>query len=228
MTLINILARSDCLNKAYQAGRYTDLKITCGSTEFKVHKIILCSQSKVFDAMCSSHFLVCTIFGRPHNIMNTRMLITLQEASTNTIDLTKDTPSLVARLIDCLYLGTYNDFKAQDDAEYWKWAHQLHAEMFSLGDKYDCAVLKELALAKFKEHANRNGVHNLLGFIASIPIIYSSTPDSERTLRDMAVDKVSGEPDRFLLENVKPSFQKVVFEVPEFNWDLHMSWMSCP
>ena len=160
--------------------------------------------------------------------MNSRKLTTLQEASTNTINLTKDTLNLVARLIDCLYLGTYNDFMAKDDAQYWKSAHQLHAEMFSLGDKYDCAVLKESALAKFKEHTDKNDVQDLLGFIASIPIVYSSTPDSERALRDVAVDKIKAAPNRFLVEEVKAPFQKVVYEVPEFSWDLHQYWMSCP
>ena len=114
----------------------------------------------------------------------------------------------------------------KDDAQYWKSAHQLHAEMFSLGDKYDCAVLKESALAKFKEHTNKKGVHDLLGFIASIPIIYSSTPDSERALRDVTVDKMKGARNRFLMEDLKAPFQKVVYEVPEFSWDLHVYWMS--
>ena len=158
--------------------------------------------------------------------MKMRKLITLQEASTNTIDLTKDTLNLVARLIDCLYLGFYKDFKAKDDAQYWKSAHQLHADMFSLGDKYDCAVLKESALLKFKEHTNKNAVQDLLGFIASIPIVYSSTPDSERALRDVVVNKVRGAPDCFLVEGVRASFQKAVYEVPEFSWDLHVYWMS--
>ena len=160
--------------------------------------------------------------------MNTRKLITLQEASTNTINLTKDTLNLVVRLIDCLYLGTYNDFRTIDDAQYWKSAHQLHAEMFSLGDKYDCAVLKESALAKFKEHTNKNDVQDLLGFIASIPIVYSSTLDSERALRDVTVDRIKAAPHRFLAEDLKVPFQKVVYEVPEFSWDLHQYWMSGP
>ena len=158
--------------------------------------------------------------------MKTRKLITLQEASTNTINLSEDTLNLVARLIDCLYLGTYNDFKVEEDIQYWKSAHQLHAEMFSLGDKYDCAVLKESALAKFKEHTNSNNVQDLLGFIASIPIVYSSTSDSERGLRDVVVDEIKGAPNLFLAEGVKAKFQKVVSEVPEFSWDLHMYWMS--
>ena len=161
--------------------------------------------------------------------MNTRKLITLQEASTNTINLTRDTLNLVARLIDCLYLGTYNDFKMmKDDEQYWKSAHQLHAEMFSLGDKYDCAVLRESALAKFTEHADNNDGYDPLGFIASIPIVYSSTPDSERALRDVVVEKIKVAPNRFLAEDVKAAFQKVVYEVPEFSWDLHQYWMSCP
>lgn len=228
VTLISFLARSDCLNKAYRAGLYTDLKITCGSTEFNVHKIILCSQSKVFRTMCSSGFIVCTIFRRPHNIIDARKLIALQEASTNTIDLTKDPVNLVTRLIECFYLGTYDDFKPEDDVQFWKSAHQLHAEMFSLGDKYDCAVLKEPALVKFKEHTDKNDVQDLLGFIASIPIVYSSTLDSERALRDVVVDKVKGAPRRFLAEDVKVPFRKAVCEVPDFSWDLHLHWMSGP
>ena len=161
-----------------------------------------------------------------HNIMNTRKLIALQEASINTIDLTKDTLNLVARLIDCLYLSTYDDFNATDDAQYWKSAHQLHADMFSLGDKYDCAVLKESALVKFQEHTVKNDVQNLLGFIASIPIVYSSTPDSERALRDVVVDKVKAAPNRYLADDVKGPFQKVVSEVPEFSWDLYQIFLT--
>ena len=153
--------------------------------------------------------------------MNTRKLIALQEASTNTIDLTKDTLSLVTRLIDCLYLGTYDDFDETDDAQYWKSPHQLHADMFSLGDKYDCAVLQESAMLKFKQHTVKNDAQDLLGFLASIPIVYSSTPDSERALRDVVVDKVRAAPNRYLADDVKAPFQKVVTEVPEFSWDLY-------
>ena len=178
--------------------------------------------------MCSGSFIVRTLFRRAAVLMDTRKLITVQEASTNTINLTGDLLNLVTRLIDCLYLGTYNDFDWIDDAQYWKSAHQLHAEMFSLGDKYDCAVLKESALVKFKEHTDKNDLGDLYGFIKSIPIVYSSTPDSERALRDVTVDKIKAAPDRFLMEDLKPLFQKVVYEVPEFSWDLHLYWMSCP
>lgn len=59
-----LLALSDNPNRAYKAGFFTDLKITCGSNQFMVHKIIVCSQSKVFHATCSNGFMVRMIFQR--------------------------------------------------------------------------------------------------------------------------------------------------------------------
>ena len=55
---------SNCLNRAYKDGLYTDLKIICGKDEFNVHKIIVCAQSKVFHAMCSGRFSVNMILQR--------------------------------------------------------------------------------------------------------------------------------------------------------------------
>ena len=52
--------------------------------------------------------------------------------------------------------------------------------MYALGDKYDLTLIKETALV----HFNKCGATSaLLGLIESIPIVYSSTPDSDRHLR---------------------------------------------
>ena len=200
---------------------FTDLKIMCEGTEFKVHKIVLSSQSEFFRATCSSGFLV-----RKVSVSSIRKLIILQESSTNAINLTEDGLNLVSRMIDCLYRGTYNDFDATADGQSWKSASQLHAAMYALGDKYDMAVLKETALSKYKTHASNTGAQDLLGFLESIAIVYSSTPESERTLRDAATEKIKMNPTRFLKDDVKAAFQKVVMEVPEFSWDLHQHWMT--
>lgn len=149
-----------------------------------------------------------------------------QESSTNTIDFTADGLNLVSRMIDCLYRGTYADFDATDDAQNWKSAHQLHAAMYALGDKYDLAVVKDAALDHFNKHANKSSPQDRLGLIESIPIVYSSTPDSDRALRDATVEKIKACPHRFLYEDVKGSFRKVLLEVPDFSWDLHQSWMK--
>ena len=98
--------------------------------------------------------------------------------------------------------------------------------MFALGDKYDCAIVKEKSQSMFHDYANRDDEKNRLGLIASIPIVYSSTPDSERGLRDVAVSKVKASPWLFLKEEVKQSYRKVLLEVPDFSWDLHQYWMA--
>lgn len=118
--------------------------------------------------------------------MNARKLMKGKESTTNTIDLTTDGISVISRMISCLYDGSYADLHAVDDAEYWKSPHQLHAAMYALGDKYDITLLKDTARANFQKiiivpadlRSFKPG--NLVGFIDSIPIVYSSTPDSDR------------------------------------------------
>ncbi len=130
-------------------------------------------------------------------------------------------------MIDCLYRGTYADFDATADAQNWKSAHQLHAAMYALGDKYDLALLKDTALANFTKLVEETSSQaDLLGFLESVPIVYSSTPDSDRKLRDITVKKIRDDPRRFLNLDIATIFQKVVFEVPEFSWDLHQYWMN--
>lgn len=176
-----------------------------------VHKIVVCSQSKVFHTTCSSGF---------------------RESSTNTIDLTDDGISLISRMIKCLYHGSYANFHAVDDAENWKSPYQLHAAMYALGDKYDITLLQDTALANFAKLGTKPGdilgfkAGDLVDFIESIPIVYSSTPDSDRKLRDLTLEKIKASPYQFLHEDVKESFQKVVVEVPDFSWDLHRHWMT--
>ena len=130
-------------------------------------------------------------------------------------------------MIDCLYRGTYADFDATADAQNWRSAHQLHAAMYALGDKYDLALLKDTALANFTKLVEETSSQaDLLGFLESVPIVYSSTPDSDRKLRDITVKKIRDDPRRFLNLDIATIFQKVVFEVPEFSWDLHQYWMN--
>ena len=160
--------------------------------------------------------------------MNTRKLIKQQESSTNTIDLTADGISLVSRMIHCFYYGTYPDFNEEDDGHTWRSAHQLHAAMYALGDKYDVTSLKNRARANFNRPASKVYIWDLQGFIDSIPLVYSSTPDSDRGLRDITVSKIKENPSQYLHEDVKASYRKVLFEVPEFSWDLHQYWMATP
>ena len=83
-------------------------------------------------------------------------------------------------MVHCLYHGSYDAFDAVIDVETWKSAHQLHAAMYALGDKYDLTLVKEIALVNFNKCEAKPP---LRGLVESIPIVYLSTPDSDRHLR---------------------------------------------
>lgn len=60
--LINMKASGDCsgvnLSSLLTSGNFSDLKLMCEGREFPVHKAILCSQSRVFNAECEGGFEV--------------------------------------------------------------------------------------------------------------------------------------------------------------------------
>ena len=176
---------------------------------------------------CAQATLRYAQFFRDSHIMNSRKLITPQEASTNTVNLTEDGLDLVSRLVDSLYLGTYDDFKTEEDAEHWKSAHELHAAMFALGDKYDCTVLRETALAKFKEYTAKDDTQSVLGLIASVPFVYSSTPDSERTLREVIANRIRPKAARFIQKDVSWPFSKMMLANPKLGGDVHRWGKPC-
>jgi hypothetical protein len=55
------IQKPELLKEALQTGDYSDLTISCGDDAHRVHRLIVCSQSKVLDAMCRSAFKVSTL-----------------------------------------------------------------------------------------------------------------------------------------------------------------------
>ena len=157
------------------------------------------------------------------NFVTIRELMKQQESSSNTIDLTADGISLVSRMIHCMYYGTYEGLDETVGDLQWKSENQLHAAMYALLEKFDITGLKNVAVVKFEQLATKTRVRDLQSFVESIPIVYSSTPDSDRRLRDVAIGIIKASPSSFVR---KRSFKKVISEVPDFGWDLHQCWMS--
>lgn len=89
-----------------RTGSYSDFKITCKGTEFKVHKAIVCSASDFFKTMCDSGFKVS-----PCPIERSRLAIDrLQEQSEGSVDLPDDDPAIIKHVIDFIYTGTYEAY----------------------------------------------------------------------------------------------------------------------
>ncbi|KAF4497647.1 hypothetical protein FAGAP_6179 [Fusarium agapanthi] len=69
-----------------ETGAYSDLTISCGKDQYRVHKAIICPRSHFFEAACNGEF---------------------KEAQTSTIDLPDDDPIAVRMMIEYLYHDTY-------------------------------------------------------------------------------------------------------------------------
>ena len=128
-------------------------------------------------------------------------------------------------MIHCLYYGFYARYDATVDTEEWESAQQLHAVIYALGDKYDITILKDRAEWEFKIRPIRQP-EDLLKWLKSIPIVYESTPDSDRRLRDVVIIKVTANPKDLLHKKVESAFRKVSVEVPDFDMDLHRQWIG--
>ncbi|KAJ4113257.1 hypothetical protein NW768_011536 [Fusarium equiseti] len=89
---------SSGLGKALIEGRYPDVTITCGNREFKVHRLVVCTQSSWFD-------LAFTTPPKKRNIKN--------------VEIKNVEPEVFQRFIEFLYTGTYTldgDTPAQEVA----------------------------------------------------------------------------------------------------------------
>ncbi|KAF5989217.1 amino acid transport gap1 [Fusarium coicis] len=79
-------AQSEALANLLQTGDYSDLTITCGKDQYRVHKAIICPRSSFFKAACDGKF---------------------KEAQTGKVDLRDDDPLAVSMMIEYLYCDTY-------------------------------------------------------------------------------------------------------------------------
>lgn len=98
----------------------------------------------------------------------------------------------------------------------------VHAAMYGLGDFYGIRSLKWVAAGKFKELIRSWYMlvdrslqsARLLAFIRAVRIVYATTPEHDRGLRDVVIDRL---PDLFLrgLRRLE-EFKGLVDEVPAF------------
>ena len=102
------------------------------------------------------------------------------------------------RMLQHLYLQTHtvnlslSIFWSSNDS----WAKtrlHVHAQMYSLGDKYDVPGLKKEAARRFDKDVEIPGdtkCKETLTLLSVVPHIYATTPDSDRGLRDLVVRHV--------------------------------------
>lgn len=180
------------LKALYKSSDYSDFKIICGNDVHKVHKAIVCSQSDFFAAACR--------FG--------------QEATNGEIRLQEDKPALVKAMIQYLYHLEYDlpDFEDSLEEE----GLVFHAEMYSLADKYNIRGMKVFAQDHFQNCAKGNC--RIREFSTAIRIVYKTTVDEDRGLRDVVVDIISM--NMVLLD--RPEIKEAVKDTADLAFELLM------
>ena len=135
--------------------KYSDLTITTQTRSFKVHKAIICTQSKVLAAMSDAGF---------------------KETSTAILVLEHDHPAAVECMVAFLYTGDYDDEAAADIDT----SLMLHALVYSLADKYDIQGLKRLAEFNFEDEADDGMCKD---FPAIVATVFETTHSNDEGLR---------------------------------------------
>ncbi|KAM0139911.1 hypothetical protein ACHAP3_002972 [Botrytis cinerea] len=88
------------ISQLYTTGKYTDLVVKCQGKEFKVHRAIVCSQSKPLAAALDNGF---------------------KEATDGVFDFEDDEPEIVEYMIKFLYDGIYSVSKRQKHPDTATW-----------------------------------------------------------------------------------------------------------
>ncbi|KAG0646411.1 Kelch repeat and BTB domain-containing 5, partial [Hyphodiscus hymeniophilus] len=207
--------RNSWLSTMYSSGKYCDLTIKCQDRKFKVHRVVVCSQSKPLAAAVDGE---------------------LKEAFLGVIDLEDDEPEVVANMIHFLYHASYDDGRARavcegvttscttqiavsdlnsdssaasDTSQLFGSYHSLdfptnyrlttpsafessaggsvlmNAKVYVAADKYDIPTLKREAQKKQEEVLDRGW--NSASFVTSLKVLYEGTMDTDRALRDITM-----------------------------------------
>jgi len=139
-----------------QIGKCSDLEIKCQDRIFKVHRNVVCLQSKLFAAAVDS----------------------FMEGVTGEIDLEDQEAGVVDSMIQFLYHRDYS-LSTVDASE----GNILgHAKVYVIADRYDIPDLKLAAMKKYQ--AVEPIEWNSTSFSASIQLVYESTlePDALRAV----------------------------------------------
>ncbi|KAK3166703.1 hypothetical protein OEA41_009828 [Lepraria neglecta] len=171
-----------------RVARLANLTLICGDITIKVHSFVLEIRSKFFSVACSGPW---------------------KEAKTRETSLPDNDPFMVRRMLDHAYMRLYPETKSpscspeKEEATYMS-KLSTYVQMYALGEKYGMEGLKEEAAWRFQENLKPLRLRSELpGMLEVVPAIYTTTPESDRGLRDHVV-------------NICASGWKLIKTVPEF------------
>ncbi|KAK2761427.1 BTB/POZ domain-containing protein [Colletotrichum kahawae] len=186
-----------------QASRFSANVAT--SNTYAVHHAIVCPRSEFFAAACRNAF---------------------REDAEGRISLPDNEPAIVDMMVQYFYRLDYRQPpEPEDDPSVTdqkqksnQKAHSLllHAKVYTLAEKYAIGGLKDLALSKFKTAAAQ--AWDTVDFLNAATEAYTSTVDSDRGMRDAAIEAFAKHKDLLGRNEVKT----VIEGLGSFAFDLLM------
>ncbi|KLO81823.1 uncharacterized protein LW93_6979 [Fusarium fujikuroi] len=134
------------MHTAQKAGQFTDFAFLCKGTKIPVHKVIICAQSRVFNAACNSDF---------------------KEVTSGVYDLSEYPLECVEMMVDYFYVGHYGN--KNPDAS--KISLSTHLWMLVLADKYLIQRLESQAKSFYISRLKQKKVE-MEDFLQSLPLLY--------------------------------------------------------
>lgn len=169
----------------------SDSIIQCEDKEFKIHKLILCTQSKYFSKAFNGDW---------------------KESADGAVRLEGDDVSAVEAMLQFMY--TF-DYDASGGAEHSSSPMVFNVRVYSIADKYDVPALKSQAKQKFETTVET--CWDMDDFPYAVAQVYNSTPSVDRDLRKVVVDVACKHINELLL---KQGFRDVLEETVGFASDI--------
>ncbi|KAJ6117891.1 BTB/POZ domain protein [Penicillium sp. IBT 18751x] len=116
------------------SNEHSDITISCGAYNHRVHRVIISAQSEVLAAMCNPNFL---------------------EGQTGKINLPDDDPEAINIMVQYLYGQSYKDTRPNLD-DYGESRALLNLNVYASADKYNIHSLAECTKEEFKAWAWRS------------------------------------------------------------------------
>ncbi|KAK7177377.1 BTB/POZ domain-containing protein, partial [Paraphaeosphaeria sporulosa] len=168
----------------------SDGVIQCEEEQFKIHKLVLCAQSKFFSTAFNGEW---------------------KESAEGVVHL-KDDVRVVEAMLHFMY--TF-DYEAIGDAENSPSPMVFNVKVYSIAEKYDIPALKLLAKQKLQKTAEI--CWDMDDFPHAVAEIYASTPSADQSLRQLSTE-ISCDHIKQLL--AKQGFRDVLDEAVGFASDV--------
>ncbi|KAL8634752.1 MAG: hypothetical protein Q9228_007678, partial [Teloschistes exilis] len=192
----------------YREGRFTDLTITCRGRDYYCHKLVVCTQSKFFEAACTHGFT---------------------ESVTSKVDLSTEEPYLINLMLEDLYTqGPLIDSAGRNEpdilSEVMASLHppSTQISLYALGDRLIIAGLCKYAARLFKDWIESADLR-ITDMASWIPLLYDSLREHGRTLRNLVIERLLAP--NLECENAPSSepLSKLMGDIEQFREDIFVA-----